>query len=83
MSNTTASQKAKEKVNAFFNDERIVLPKEDWTGAELRQFFGVPAQNQLFKEEPGKHQDTLVAPEANITVKDGYKFYDLPVGVKG
>jgi len=77
------TQKAREEVNAFFNGDRTVLPKSEWKGAELRQFFGVPSQNQLFKEEPGKQPDTLVKPEDDLTVKNGDKFFDLPVGVKG
>ena len=83
MSNTTESQKTKEDVIAFFNGDRTVLPKSEWKGAELRQFFDVPSQNQLFKEERGKNPDTLVKPEDDLTVKNGDKFFDLPVGVKG
>jgi hypothetical protein len=83
MSQTTESKKAKEQVVAFFNDDKIVLPKAEWLGSELREFLGVPTQNKLFKEEPGRHEDTLIDPATNVSVKNGDKFYDLPVGVKG
>ena len=78
-----SEKKVRQEVTAFFNGDRIVLPKDDWTGPELREFFGVPSQNQLFKEEPGKHPDTVINPDTEIKVKNGDKFYDLPAGVKG
>ena len=78
-----SEKRAKQEVTAFFNGDRIVLPKDDWTGAELRQFFDVPSQNQLFKEEPGQHADMVINPDTKIKVKNGDKFYDLPAGVKG
>lgn len=76
-------QKTAHEVVVFFDEERIVLPKTTWTGAELRAFFKVPSGNSLFQEVPGKHPDTLITPEMNIEVKNGDKFYDLPPGVKG
>ena len=77
------AQKAKQEVVVFFNEEKVILPKSDWTGTELREFLKVLADNKLFKEEPGKHPDLLVTPETNVSVKNGDKFYDLPPGIKG
>jgi hypothetical protein len=79
----TEERKARKEVVVFFNDQRIVAPKETWTGAELRDFFKVPSQNRLYKEEPGKHPDTLITPEMTVHLKNGDKFYDLPPGIKG
>jgi hypothetical protein len=51
-------------IRIFFNDKPVFAPKDTWTGAELRDFFKVPTQYQLYKETPGKaHPDALIKPE--------------------
>jgi hypothetical protein len=76
-------ERGREEVVIFFNDQRIVAPKKTWTGAELREFLKVPPENRLYKEEPGKHPDTLITPEMTVELKNGDKFYDLPPGIRG
>ena len=75
--------KERQEVVIFFNDQRVVAPKKEWTGAELREFLKVPTQNRLFREEPGRHPDTLITPEMMVELKNGDKFYDLPPAVRG
>jgi len=74
---------ARKEVTIFFNDQRVVAPKKDWTGAELREFLKVPSENKLFREELGEHPDTLITPEMAVELKNGDKFYDLPPAVRG
>ena len=76
-------KKGKKEIKVHFNEELVTLPKAVWNGAELRDFLKVPAQNKLFLEEPGKHPDTLIAPEMTVTLKNGDKLYDLPPGIRG
>lgn len=73
----------KKGIVIFFNDEQLRAPKDTWTGQEFREFLGVPSENRLYKEEPGSHPDTLITPEMPIHIKNGDKFYDLPLGIKG
>lgn len=76
--------KKKEGVVVFFNKQKFVAPKEVMSGSELRQFFGVPAENKLYKEVPGEaHPDKLITPEMEVQLKNGDKFYDLPPGKVG
>jgi len=76
--------KGREEVIVFFNDERVVAPTDTMTGAELKDFFKVPTENKLYKEEPGEaHPDTLITNDMTVHLKNGDKFYDLPPGVVG
>ena len=78
------SERQKKGIRIFFNDNPVFAPKDTWTGAELREFFKVPPQNQLYKETPGKaHPDLPIKPEETIVLKPGDKFYDLPPGTVG
>ena len=77
-------QETEKGIRIFFNDKPLFAPKDTWTGAELREFFKVPLQYQLYKETPGKaHPDLLIKPEETIVIKPGDKFYDLPPGTVG
>jgi len=79
----TSEEKGREEVVIFFNDEKIVAPKKTWTGAELREFLKVPAQNRLYREVPGQRPDELITPEMTVELKNGDKLYDLPPGIRG
>lgn len=83
MTEATVQEEKKEGVVVFFNKQRMVAPKETMTGAELREFFKVPTENKLFKEEPGKAADTVITPDMIVDLKNGDKFYDLPPGRVG
>lgn len=82
-----AEEEEKKKVRIFFNEEPVFAPKEIWTGAELREFLKVRTEWGMFaflyKEEPGKPVDTLISPKMTVRLKDGDKFYDIPLGIKG
>ena len=76
--------KKKEGIVVFFNKEKFVAPKEVMSGAELREFFSVPAENKLYKVVPGEaHPDMTVTPKMEVPLKNGDKFYDLPPGKVG
>jgi hypothetical protein len=83
MAEAEGKERRREEITIFFNDQRMVLPKATWTGAELREYLKVPPENRLYKEEPGVKPDLLITPEMTITLKNGDKLYDLPPGVKG
>lgn len=70
-------------ITIFINDVRHVAPKEEMTGAEIKEFGVIPPENRLFKEEPGSHPDTPVPDDTVVQLKNGDKFYDLPSGVVG
>jgi len=84
MATETARAEVEKVVVVFFNKKRFEAPKDTMTGKELRALFGVPAQNKLYKEEPGKpHEDTLITDEMAVHLKNGDRFYDVPPGIGG
>lgn len=71
------------KINIFINDDKYVAPKPDMTGAELKVLANIAAQNQLFQDAPGHHDDPQVFDDIPFHLKSGMKFYDVPVGNLG
>lgn len=71
------------KIKIFINDEKYEVPKPEMTGLEIKQLGNIPTQNKLYKEEPGKHPDTLIPDSMLVKLKSGDKFYDLPPGTVG
>ena len=79
----TTEEKGREEVVIFFNDQKTVLPKKTWKGAELSGYLKVPTQNRLYREVPGPRPDELITPEMTVALKNGDKLYDLPPGIRG
>lgn len=67
----------------LINKTPFEAPKEEMSGAELKQLGGIPAGNKLFKEEPGPEPDRPIGDDVVVRLRDGDKFYDLPPGVVG
>ncbi|MEE8167535.1 MAG: hypothetical protein V3T58_01515 [Candidatus Hydrothermarchaeales archaeon] len=77
--------KKKEGVVVHFNNEKFVLPESKTTGADLYQTFGVPSGNKLFLDVKSKNEPDKLIPNdaAEIELKNGDHFYDLPPGTVG
>lgn len=77
---TAADKKNDRRVKIFINDEPYKAPKSEMTGAELKALADIPAENQLFEDAPGHHDDPQVLDDVPFKLKHGMKFYDVPVG---
>lgn len=64
----------------FIGEERLEAPKENMTGAELRNLPHppVPSNRDLWLEVPGPADDILIRPELTYEVKAGSHYYTAP-----
>jgi hypothetical protein len=70
-------------VPIFINDAKYDAPKALMTGVELLELAGLPSANQLFMVVPGPAEDRPVAPDEQVVLRGGMRFYDVPVGTFG
>ena len=85
MKDVTVQEKER-RIQIYFNEEPIMVPKETWTGKELMSFLMTQTNYMftwLYKDLPDKIVDTLIRPSVTVVVKDGDRFYDLPPAIKG
>lgn len=61
------------KTPARIDFKQVVLPKPDWTVAELREYLGIPSVYDLFKVEG--HSSIQLDKNEQITVCKGDKFF--------
>lgn len=75
--------------NASHDQVTIHINKDRFTvtlpilGSELRALGHIPAENQLFLEQPGEDPDLLIEPDKSYELKNGSHLYDLPRGTVG
>jgi hypothetical protein len=50
------------------------------TGAQLLALAGLPPDDQLFREVAGHGDDEPIQPDIKVELRDGEKFYAVPVG---
>lgn len=71
-------------ISVIINSQQYFVPDTTVTGVQLKEIAGIPVANQLFREEPGSHPDTLIRDDETFELRrPGEHFYDLPVGVVG
>lgn len=63
----------------FIDKKRFTVQEETVTGAFLRALPDpdVPAEHDLWMEVPGG-EDILIAPEKEVTLKNGMHFFTVP-----
>jgi hypothetical protein len=75
-----AAEKNDKNVKIFINEVPYRVAKGAMTGAELKTLAAIPAENQLFEDAPGHHDDPQVFDDVPFELKNGMEFYDVPVG---
>lgn len=75
-----AVDKKDKKITIFINDTQFKVTENAMTGTQLKVLAAIPAENQLFEDAPGHHDDPQVLDEVPFKLKNGMKFYDVPVG---
>ena len=70
-------------INIFINDKKFVAPKPVMTGAEIKALGGIPAEYQLFLEEPGPKPDKGVRDGEQVELKSGMRFFGVVPGNLG
>lgn len=70
------------RVSVIINKEQTFI-ESPITGSDLRRIAEIPAENQLFREQPGDEPDELIRDDVTYEVKPGTHFYDLPRGTVG
>ena len=53
------------------------------SGTELKALGKIPSENKLYREVPGSHPDEPIGDDQQVELKNGDKFYDLPIGQVG
>jgi hypothetical protein len=76
----TEADKKHKKVHIFINGVGFEVTQAKMTGAQLKALAAIPAENQIFEDAPGHHDDIQVLDDAPIHLKNNMKFYDVPVG---
>lgn len=79
----TVNQEAKDKTRIFINDDKYDAPKPVMTGVELKALAGITAENHLFQDAPGNHEDPQIFDDMPFELRPGMKFYDVPAGNLG
>lgn len=77
-----ASKASHDQVTIHINKDRFTV-NSPILGAELRDLGHIPAENQLFLEQPGEEPDILIEPVKTYELKNGSHLYDLPRGTVG
>ena len=70
-------------INIFINGKKFVAPKPTMTGAEIKALGGIPAEYQLFLEEPGPKPDTGGRDGEQGEMKSGMHFFGVVPGNLG
>ena len=70
-------------INIFINGKKFIAPKPMMTGAEIKTLGGVPAEYQLFLEEPGPKPDKGTRDGEQIELKSGMHFFGVVPGNLG
>ena len=72
-----------QQIHVHIDKKQFHAPKSQMTGAELKQLGGVDQTHRLFKEMPGKDPDVPIGDGEVVTLKNGDRFFSLPVGRVG
>lgn len=70
-------------LHIFVNGTRFDVEARVLTGAEILELAGLPLENHLFLELPGPGDDRPIDPTDEVKLRNGMRFYDVPVGNLG
>jgi len=70
-------------LHIFINGTRFDVHVRVLTGLQILQLAGLPESNHLFLEVPGPGDDHQIGPEERVELRNGMRFYDVPVGNLG
>jgi hypothetical protein len=71
-------------VQIFINDKPFKAPKDEMTGAEIKQLGGIAAGRQLFLEVPAGHgPNRQIRDDEIVELKNGMKFHEGLDGTLG
>jgi Multiubiquitin len=70
-----------EKHKILINDKEYVVEAKTLSGAQIKALAGIPAEYQLFLEQPG--EDRPIPDATSVKLHDGMKFYSLPPATFG
>jgi hypothetical protein len=71
-------------VQIFINDKPFKTPKDEMTGAEIKQLGGIATGRQLFVEVPPGHgPNRQIRDDETVEVKNGMKFHEGLDGTLG
>jgi hypothetical protein len=67
-------------INISIDGRHYAVDERCLTGAQILAIAGLPPGDQLFREVPGPGDDEPIAPSEEVELRDGEKFYAVPVG---
>jgi hypothetical protein len=67
-------------INITIDGKHYAVHERYLTGAQILALAGLPPGDQLFREVPGPGDDEPIAPGQVVELRDGEKFYAVPVG---
>lgn len=67
-------------INIRIDDVLYEVHERSLTGAQLLALAGLPSVDQLFREVPGPGEDEPIPAGKLVELRDGEKFYAVPVG---
>lgn len=67
-------------INITIDGQHYAVHDRYLTGAQILAVAGLPPADQLFREVPGPGDDEPVGPDQVVELRDGEKFYAVPVG---
>ncbi len=70
-------------INIFINSKKFVAPKQVMSGAEIKALGAIPAEYQLFLEEPGPKPDKGIRDNEQVELKSGLHFFGVVPGNLG
>ena len=67
-------------IKISIDSRHYVVHERYLTGAQILGLAGLPSDDQLFREVPGSCDDEPIGPTEVVELRDGEKFYAVPVG---
>jgi len=67
-------------INITIDGRHYAVHEQSLTGAQVLALAGLPPADQLFREVPGPGDDEQIGPDKLVELRDGEKFYAVPVG---
>lgn len=65
-------------ITIFIDRKRLVAPRTEMTGTELKALGGVKPDFCLYLEVPGPGDDRRITDNETIVLKSGMKFFSTP-----
>jgi hypothetical protein len=76
----SAAVQQQRTANITIDGQHYAVHERYLTGAQILAVAGLSSADQLFREVPGPGDDEPIAPDKVVELRDGEKFYAVPVG---